>query len=130
MLYKKIISNGGISKAMHGGETIWQQEKKPGISPVLQKAIDYAYIRINGQTYRKGPIIIYYSDGGTIEADTSYAKDQVDLSFRTLDRWVIYESGKLSGRGTCKVLINAWLKNPDEGYEKNYAGKYFEVTVK
>lgn len=129
MLYKKITSNGDISKAMHGGEIIWQQEKKHGISPVLQKAIDYAYIRINGNIYRNGPIEIYYDDGGTLEADTSYAKDQVNLSFVTHDRWIIYESGKLNLRGTCKVSIHAQLKEPDEWYERNYAIKYFEVTV-
>ncbi len=128
MLYKKIISNGDIFKAMHGGETIWEGVIY-GMPPDLDDIKNTLYLKYGtNRIYGDKTLILQSKKYQLIPHIDDNRNFKVSLS--SSNTRVVDGNGMVIeiGIATVAVTITKRVKNPH--YTQNSFAKRFRIEVR
>lgn len=127
MLYKKIISNGDISKAMHAGNVIWQGVID-GMPPDLDDVRNTLYLRYgSNMIYGDKTLVLQSTKYRLIPHIDDDKNFKVFLSPSNIKVVNIY--GIVIGVGTTIVTVTISKRNENPRYTQNSFIKKFKIEV-
>lgn len=127
MLYKKIISNGGISKVMHDGEIIWQGVID-GMPPDLDDVKNTLYLDYgSNRIYGDKTLILQSAKYQLIPHIDDNKNFKVSLSSSSIR--VVDGNGMVIGVGTAIVTATITKREKNPRYTQNSFTKKFRIEV-
>lgn len=127
MLYKKITSNGDISKAMHGGDIIWQGVID-GMPPDLNDIKNTLYLKYGtNRIYGDKTLILQDTKYQLIPHIDDYKNFYVSLS--SSNTRVVDSYRTVVGIGIATVTVTITKKEKNPRYTQNSFAKKFRIEV-